>query len=287
MLNSKYIGHTLKMSEMNSVNQPKENSANRKTFFSRAKSLLLISSLLGLGSLNIATLLSDELHASGYNLLRSVLGTALADSTLEKLLSHSSSIKRKRDVAIATAALIDEKSALTSRNKTLTDKHIELETSHHEVSKQHAELKTRNAKQALVAANVSKKIAARSAKAAARNLTSLAGEAVPILGTTLVVGITAWDIYDLCETMKDMNQINSALGIPLEDKQVVCGMKMPTKDQVMSDMKTNWQSAYRVAAASINQVGNEMVAPTPPSISWNEMKSSICPVIGSISPLCR
>lgn len=259
----------------------------RASSWKRAKIGILIFSFLGLGSLNIATLLSDELHAAGYNLLKVVLGSALTDATLTRVLSHSTAEKRKSDIAVATKTLIDEKASLTASNRNLADRHATLERTHKDVSEKHIKLQNSSAKQAAVVSNVSKRIAARSMVGATRNISSLPGEALPFIGTALVVGVTAWDIFDFCQTIKDLNEINIAFDRPVEDEKAICGMKVPSKDQVISDAKRNWQSAYKVAAESINHAGNMMVAPTPPNLSWPEIKGSVCPVINGASTLCR
>lgn len=261
--------------------------AKRMSWWKRAKIVVLISSFLGLGSLNIATLLSDELHAAGYNALKAILGSALTDTTLTRLLSHSTTAKRKSDVAVATKMLVDDRTALAVSNRNLSEKHAALERTHKDTSDKHIKLQNTSAKQAAVVRGVSKRISTRSAIGAARNIGSLPGEALPLLGTALVVGVTAWDIYDLCQTIKDLNEINTVFGHPVEDEKVVCGMKVPSKEQVISDAKNNWQSAYKAAADSINQAGNVMVAPTPPNLSWSDMKTVVCPVIGGASVLCH
>ena len=48
-------------------------------------------------------------------------------------------------------------------------------------------------------------MARRSIIGATRNIASLPGQAIPLLGTTLIAGVAAWDFYDLCENMKDIN----------------------------------------------------------------------------------
>ena len=273
--------------------EQREKKPPGKSLFGRVKLILLVSSFLGLGSLNIATLINDQLHTASYSVLQRVLGAALTDATLEKFLSHSPSVERKRDVAVATEVLRAEKTQLTSRNHELTssnhkltNKHAELERSHKDISTKHTDLKATNIKQAAVAKNISQKIAERSAKTATRNIASLGGEAIPFLGTALILGVTAWDIYDLCETLKDINQINQAFGHPLENQQAICGREIPTKAQVMASVTDDWQGVYKSAAKLINQAGKTMVSPSPPDISWSQMKTLVCPVIGAPSTLC-
>ncbi|MBK7464250.1 MAG: hypothetical protein IPJ50_16995 [Betaproteobacteria bacterium] len=147
-----------KLGGMDMTREQREKKPPGKSLFGRVKLILLVSSFLGLGSLNIATLINDQLHTASYSVLQRVLGAALADARLEKILSHSPSVERKRDVAVATEALRTEKTQLTSRNHELTsdnhkltNKHAELEKSHKDISTKHADLKATNIKQAAVA----------------------------------------------------------------------------------------------------------------------------------------
>lgn len=59
------------------------------------KVLFLITSFFGLASLNVATLISDQIHTAGYNMVVSILRSALPDTALEKLLRNSSTVQRK------------------------------------------------------------------------------------------------------------------------------------------------------------------------------------------------
>ncbi len=87
-------------------------------------------------------------------------------------------------------------------------------------------------------------------------------------------GVTTWDIYDFCENLKDLNELNGVFEHQLEDQDKVCGMKVPTKEQVMTEARENWQEAYRTAADQINQI-KVTVPQTPPIMTWDEIKEEI------------
>jgi len=262
-------------------------SLRTTSLWQRVRMVVVISSILGLGALNIATLVSDELHAAGYSVLRAVLGSGLADETLTKLLSRSTTAKRKSDVALATKTLMAEKSTLAATNRAILEKHLSLEKEHKDVVAKNLELTKVSSRQNEIVQKVNRRIAQRSVRGAGRNITSLSGEVLPFVGAALTVGVTAWDLYDLCETVKDLNEVNRAFGQPLDDEQAVCSLKVPSKEKVLADARSNWQLAYRTAADSINQAGNIMVVPKPPSVSFSDMKSVVCPVIGATTPICK
>ena len=75
----------------------------------------------------------------------------------------------------------------------------------------------------------------RAAKTAAKSVSAMAFEAAPLIGTTAIVGITALELRDLCETAKDMDALNRALN-PDEatdvDQTSVCSIAVPTREEL-------------------------------------------------------
>ncbi len=207
------------------------------SLWKRIKTALLLASLLGLLSANIATVVSDSLHTAAFNTLKSVLGLAFADTALTKILSQSPTVKRKDDVAVKT--------------KELTDKNTRLIRNNTELEEKHAKLKTESARKAEAVQKTSKRVTKRSVVGATRNIASLPAETIPILGTSIIVGVTLWDIHDLCQNMKDLNELNDVFEHQLEDQDAVCGMEVPTKEQIMVDARENWQEAYKDAKYQI------------------------------------
>ena len=60
-----------------------------------------------------------------------------------------------------------------------------------------------------------------------------------MIGTTAIVGITALELRDLCETAKDMDALNRALN-PDEatdvDETSVCSIAVPTRKELQENM---------------------------------------------------
>ena len=75
----------------------------------------------------------------------------------------------------------------------------------------------------------------RAAKTAVRSVSAMAFEAAPLIGTAAIVGITALELRDLCETAKDMDALNRALN-PDEatdvDRTAVCSIAVPTREEL-------------------------------------------------------
>ena len=176
---------------MDSTFQHEQESKSKGTsVWKRIKNMLLFSSFLGLVSLNIATLVSDSLHTAAFNVLRS----ALVPLGFELKDKHKGLEKRYEILK-------------GSHNKLNTD-HKKLEASHTEISKKHNMLEIESARKAEAVQKASRRMADRSVVGATRNIASLPGESIPLIGTALIVGVTAWDIHDFCENLKDLNKLN-------------------------------------------------------------------------------
>jgi hypothetical protein len=64
----------------------------------------------------------------------------------------------------------------------------------------------------------------RAIKNALKNVGDLPLEVVPIVGAAAIVALTISDIYDDCQTLKDLNEINIAFELETQDEKKVCGI---------------------------------------------------------------
>jgi hypothetical protein len=154
--------------------------------------------ILGLGSLNFLTLVNEKAHAAGFNLLKTVLDPVITDETMSRLLSQSPS-----------------------------QRYFSLEKSYKAIEAQQIELKRVSAVRSKVVKNVSAKIGRRAIANAARNVSSFTPEVVPVLGVAAIVALTVSDIYDDCQILKDLNELNLSFEYDKEDETTVCGLKFP------------------------------------------------------------
>ena len=84
----------------------------------------------------------------------------------------------------------------------------------------------------------------------ARNVGSLPAEAIPFIGATVIVGVTALDVYDACETMKDMHELNAVFEPeqPInQDVSQVCGTEVPSVQTVWSTIDHGTEKAWKDA----------------------------------------
>jgi len=82
---------------------------------------------------------------------------------------------------------------------------------------------------------LSQKISKRMVLNVSRNILSVPGEAVPILGVGLMIAVTASDVLDACNTMKDMDAIMLTLGGEGKDSNTnkICGQTVPSEKEVL------------------------------------------------------
>jgi hypothetical protein len=217
----------------------------------RLKNGLLAISILVLVAVNIATLISDSFHTAAFAMLGTALGYTVGSKLTDKMLSRSPTISRKNDVALETEKL-------SRSNQTL--------------KRQTDNLKKTIDKKSVAIKGFSKRMVARSVAATARNLSSLSGQAVPILGVAVIAGVTAWNVHDSCETVKELNALNTELALEphLEkDNQKVCGVDIPSKEEILTEVQENWSAAYEEARIAINQAADKVPdMPEIPELSW-------------------
>jgi hypothetical protein len=207
----------------------------------KVKTWLIASTILGLVSMNVLTLLSEAVHDVLFGGVKAVLATVAQEEVLSRLLRNSPTVKRKSDVATATRVLSEEKAAISASKKALELKH--------------AELARVSAVRSGVAKKMSKRLATRAVVNATRNSTSIFAESIPYIGVAVVLGVTALDLRDTCETLKDMNEVNAAFDLEPEDQTKVCGIHVPTKAEVLVKVKSEAHATYKAAMEALNMDG--------------------------------
>ena len=93
-------------------------------------------------------------------------------------------------------------------------------------------------------------IGRRSSRSAARSVASMPGEAIPWIGTAVIVGVTSLEIRDLCLTMKDMTALQRAFDPSFktnEDDLEVCAIKVPPKEEIIAAVKASPGKAWEAA----------------------------------------
>ncbi|NIZ63491.1 hypothetical protein DL239_21270 [Sedimentitalea sp. CY04] len=113
-------------------------------------------------------------------------------------------------------------------------------------------------------------ISQRAVKSSSRSISSMAGEAIPYVGAAVIVGVTTLELKDLCDTVKDMNELKRAFDPelqPSEDDTTVCSMKVPTREELWELAKASPGQAW-AAAKKVTPTLEDLKDYEFPDIDW-------------------
>lgn len=132
---------------------------------------------------------------------------------------------------------------------------------------------------------VTQRIAQRNTRAAARSVATMPAEAMPIVGTTIIVASASLEVYELCETMKDMSELRNALNpeaevIPSSDQMTICSIKVPTREEVWARTRNAPRAAWTSAQGAMPSV-EDIQSIELPEIDWGGIGSSITDTAGN------
>jgi hypothetical protein len=260
----------------------------------RLKTALVVLSLVALLATNIATLLS----ASVYNVLdaglRSVLlaiAGGVADAmtrrskvaefeektkelkrrveTAEADASRERQLRQKADADLRTEREVHAKTKASLEDERMRSKQTVLELD---------EIKGKTVKHSKSAKQVADSVKRRLASGISRNTAAIPAESVPYIGIGVTLSMTALDIYDACETMKEINGLLTMLGQGTENPDF-CGTKLPTSAQVAADLGASWRSSLARVQAEAEKVQTSVPVPQVRLPTVSEVKSTVCPLV--------
>lgn len=114
-------------------------------------------------------------------------------------------------------------------------------------------------------ADTTERVSRRTAVGASRNVAATFGEAVPMVGIGVVVAATVWELTDACETMKDLQALEVAMDpgkARADDVTEVCGLTVPSKEEIWAKMKTSPGEAWGKAKEAMPDL------PEMPKVDW-------------------
>ena len=108
------------------------------------------------------------------------------------------------------------------------------------------------------AQNITKRVALRTAKNISLSTSSVFAESVPYLGIGVILAVTASDIYDGCETIKDTNELLNLFNVEelKSQEEKVCGMDVPTEKEVLDALKQHKRDFDEVLGGTIYEMFN-------------------------------
>ncbi len=116
------------------------------------------------------------------------------------------------DIARTSAMLADERDASRKTKSTLAEMRKERDAARNR------------------AKNLAERVNRRLLAAAARKVTVIPAKAIPGFGAGVIVAATAWELRDMCETMKDMSELTRTFDSetePTAEAPTVCSMDVP------------------------------------------------------------
>jgi hypothetical protein len=82
-----------------------------------------------------------------------------------------------------------------------------------------------SASRSQVVKNISTRVARRAAVNAGENVAFYAAKIVPVAGVAAITALTVFDLYDDCQTLIDLNELNLTFEHETSNETTVCGIK--------------------------------------------------------------
>lgn len=119
------------------------------------------------------------------------------------------------------------------------------------------------------------RVSRRIATAAARSAGSVAAEAIPVAGVAVILGMTAWELKDACDTMQDLRELDLAFNPDTSlDPEVseVCGRSVPSGQEIWQTVKDSPGKAWASAREHLPDLPDLNMPQLPefsvPDIDW-------------------
>lgn len=76
---------------------------------------------------------------------------------------------------------------------------------------------------------ITQRVAKRTARNITANIAAIPAESIPAIGIGVVLAITAMDLHDACDDLKDMNELSSLMNLSTNNQETskICGMSLP------------------------------------------------------------
>jgi hypothetical protein len=170
---------------------------------------------------NILTLTNDAFHQSAHEMTKRLFGQTATTSEVRVLRVENERLRNDNDRLTRSDVAL----RLGLATLQLATNHLVVNTTR--LVAAHEQTNARSLLQRQVATSIRAKVGLRLIPAVARAVSSLAGKTAPVIGSGVAIAMTALDVRDLCETLKDMDALGDAFGDAAADESKVCGFKAP------------------------------------------------------------
>lgn len=240
--------------------------------------LLAFSIVLNIGTLavtSVATVVSGLFESvTGMGTVLGVVGERL--SSIEKRLATA-----EAELETAKASNLKLDGELTSERRKTAALDVELKGTKEKNAEllqevadfKGAKLVTYRGNKRLLqdaVSDTSRRISTRTATGASRNLAATFGEAWPVAGTAVIVTATTLELYDACVIMRDLHELDVAFNPKAAfgaDAKEVCGLRVPTAEEIWAKVKNSPGEAWAVAEAVMPDLP-DMPDFRMPEIDW-------------------
>jgi hypothetical protein len=199
--------------------------------------------------------------------------------TIQRLQDEKASlVKQSAELSASIANLSAANATLIAAQANTSTRAETIEHASDETTTRNGFMATAALQQKNAITKFTKKMMTRLIRSSTRRIAAIGGEAIPYLGIPVLLSMATLDAKDSCDSVKEINELNKELGGEISGENEICSITVPTKDQVMESLRTNWRQSYKVAAESVNQFGARIPS-IPPVVSWKEalplMKSMV------------
>lgn len=167
----------------------------------------------------------------------------------------------------------------------LEDRFLQLEKSNRELRASNDQLRQKLRLVAVAGKGFSRNLARRTFSRVSRHIAAAGGAAVPYVGAGVLSGMARMDVRDGCEILEELNDLNRALDLDAVETSKVCGLQVPTSEQILAQVLANWRTAYAISAAWANQY-QVVLPPEPPVVPYagaNELWMAVFGVTPSLA----
>jgi len=103
----------------------------------------------------------------------------------------------------------------------------------------HRKHTTASAKRKAATRRFGARLTSRTKRVAAQSMAAIPGEAIPLIGLTLLIGGTTYELYEACNSMKDMDKLYLDMGMtdetPDDVLHSVCDPSLPNVENYWDD----------------------------------------------------
>lgn len=213
----------------------------------------------------------------------------LADERSKKATSEAEDLRKQNaDLKTQNAKATRDLDDARARNRQLTATAASVELENKALRKDAAELKARANREvtwkgkkrplAEAVTDMAGGVSKRTRNAAAANFASIFGESVPVYGVAVIVASTAYELKVSCDNMRDMREIALQLDPSYDaggDEKYVCGLEVPTKEEVWQMVKNSPDAAWSLAQGAYEGAVDSIP-------SWEGIKSGAGSTWGGI-----